>query len=130
MIYTSYLANLKNIPDNDNTVRIFITRWKPRNTISMDSYKMIWRPNLAPSELLLAKYKDGTISWNVLRETFLSETKTNKLLKDGLQEVIELSKDKDVFLICYEKDATTCHRSILREIFINNNIECEEFKND
>jgi hypothetical protein len=31
-------------------------------------------------------------------------------------ELIILSKDKDIYLVCYEKEPKLCHRSIVHEI--------------
>lgn len=131
MIYTTYLSNLKNLPNDDMTKKYLITRWKPRNTINVSKYNLEWAPQLAPTELTLAKYKDGSIEWKEFRQRYIDESFENPLFIDELEEIIELnSKGYTIFLICYEKDDTICHRSILREILEYNNQECKEYRKD
>lgn len=128
MIYTTYLSNLKNLPNDEKTKKFLITRWKPRNTIDLKKYNLTWAPNLAPTELTLAKYTDGSINWKEFRERFINESFDNRLFVDGLSEIIELNNEGyDIFLICYEKDDKVCHRSILKEILEFNNQNCEEY---
>lgn len=130
MIYTTYLSNLKNLPE-ENSVKFLITRWKPRNTIDVKKYNLEWRPNLAPTELTLAKYKDESITWSEYRQLFIDESFENQLFIDGLQEAMNYNDEGlDVFLICYEKDDSICHRSILKEIFEINGYECKEYRKD
>ena len=131
MIYTTYLSNLKNLPNDDMTKKYLITRWKPRNTIDVKKYNLEWAPQLAPTELTLAKRKDGSIDWKEFRQRYINESFENLLFIDELEEIIELnSKGYTIFLICYEKDDTICHRSILREILEYNNQECKEYRKD
>lgn len=128
MIYTSYLSNLKNLPNDENTKKILIIRWRPRNTIDLEKYNLEWWPQLAPSELILSKYKDGSIDWKQYRQMYLEDAERNIMFIDALQQIIELNDEgKDVFLICYEKNDLMCHRSILREILKYNNIDSKEY---
>ena len=131
MIYTTYLSNLKNLPTNDKTKKYLITRWKPRNTIDVKKYDLEWAPNLAPTELTLAKYTDGSIDWAEFRRRFINESFDNKLFIDGISDIVELNeKGYDIYLICYEKDCSICHRSILKEILEFNDQVCEEYGKD
>lgn len=117
MIYTTYLANVKNLPNNENTEKILVIRWKPRNTIDLNKYNLQWWPQLAPSELILSKYKDGNIDWQQYRKMFIEDTNNNKMLQDALEQIVKLDdNNKEIFLICYEKNDLECHRSILRQI--------------
>lgn len=129
MIYTTYLSNLKNIPEN--SIKILITRWRPRNTINKEKYGLLWRPNLAPSELTLSQRKDGNLNWQQFRKQYIQESYDNQLFIDGLNEIMDYDDaGKDVFLICYEKDELECHRIILKEILILNNYNCKEYRKD
>ena len=131
MIYTTYLSNLKNLPNDEKTKKYLITRWKPRNTIDTKKYDLTWAPNLAPTELTLSQYTDESINWKEFRERFINESFDNRLFVDGLSEIIELNNEGyDIFLICYEKDDKVCHRSILKEILEFNNQKCEEYGKD
>ena len=123
MIYTTYLSNLKNLPNDEKTKKYLITRWKPRNTIDVKKYNLEWAPQLAPTELTLAKYKDGSIDWKEYRQRYIDESFSNPLFIDGLKEIVDYNdKGYDIFLICYEKNDSTCHRSILKEILQINNL--------
>lgn len=126
MIYTSYLANVKKLPQDMK--KILVIRWKPRNTMNVEKYGMEWWPQLAPSELILSKYKDGSIDWKQYREMFIEHANTNTMFQDALEQVKELNETQDVCLICYEKNDLECHRSIIREILKQKyNIDSEEF---
>ncbi len=131
MIYTTYLSNLKNLPNDDTTKKFLITRWKPRNTINVKKYNIEWAPQLAPTELTLAKYKDGSIDWKEYRQKYIDESFDNPFFIDGLKEIIDLNNEGyTIFLICYEKNDIICHRSILREILEYNNQECKEYRKE
>lgn len=131
LLYTTYMSNIKNIPNDENTICILVTRWKPRNIINPSNYKfnIIWKPNLGPSEILLTRWKSGNMNWSDYREIYLQEASNSNTFISEMQEIIKyLNEEKNVFLVCYEKDYINCHRSILKEIFQYNNIECEEYK--
>ena len=131
MIYTTYLSNLKNLPNDEKTKKYLITRWKPRNTIDVKKYNLEWAPQLAPTELTLAKYKDGSIDWKEYRQRYIDESFDNPLFIDGLKEIVDYNdKGYDIFLICYEKNDSTCHRSILKEILQINNYKCKEYRKE
>ena len=131
MIYTTYLSNLKNLPNDEKTKKYIITRWKPRNTIDVKKYNLEWAPQLAPTELTLAKYKDGSIDWKEYRQRYIDESFSNPLFIDGLKEIVDYNDEGyDIFLICYEKNDSTCHRSILKEILQINNYKCEEYRKE
>ena len=131
MIYTTYLSNLKNLPNDEKTKKYLITRWKPRNTIDVKKYNLEWAPQLAPTELTLAKYKDGSIDWKEYRQRYIDESFSNPLFIDGLKEIVDYNDEGyDIFLICDEKNDSTCHRSILKEILQINNYKCEEYRKE
>ena len=131
MIYTTYLSNLKNLPNDEKTKKYLITRWKPRNTIDVKKYNLEWAPQLAPTELTLAKYKDGSIDWKEYRQRYIDESFSNPLFIDGLKEIVDYNDEGyDIFLICYEKNDSTCHRSILKEILQINNYKCKEYRKE
>jgi uncharacterized protein YeaO (DUF488 family) len=129
MLYTTYLSNIKNLPDNEDVVKILITRFRPTTTFNPKKYNLIWRPSLAPSEYIFARYKDGLMNWQEFREEYIEQASTSSEFEKSFYEIKEyLDEGKDVFLICYEKDDLQCHRSILREIFNCNDIKCREYK--
>ena len=89
----------------------YIAKWK---TYPEDEIKVrVARPHiLSPSKDLLWKYKNGEIDWDEYTDLFNEEISDDpdKWLK--IQELAALSLDKDVRLICYEKNPP-CHRFIL-----------------
>lgn len=126
MIYTTYMSNIKNIPNN--AIKILITRWKPRKSDFIEKENILWRPNLGPTELTLARFKDGSIDWSEFRKIFLDESFDNKMFLEGMEEIATYAENNDVFLICYEKEDIFCHRSILREILNFNDYKCIEYR--
>lgn len=124
MIYTSYLAN-KSIPKR--AIKTMVTRYVPKS-VRVSSIR--WNPQLAPEEDLLKEYKNGNISWEDYRIQFLEYARNNESFNYTLQCIINCSEGgRDVYLLCYEKDDSKCHRSLIREILIEKGIDCEEFKN-
>jgi len=70
--------------------------------------------------------KQGKIDWNTYEERYLSEIRTRILSQDQLsisdgslpalrwmRRRAEEAKIGNVLLVCYEKDATHCHRTLL-----------------
>ena len=71
------------------------------------------RPSvLSPSKELLSDYKKGLIDWNGYDKIFRAEILANGKAMKKLKEIAKLSQEKDVRLICYEKNPP-CHRFIL-----------------
>jgi len=109
LLLTTYLANLKNVPDNAN--KIFIARTMPKLDPKLH---VIHDASFAPSFLTLNTYKDGLISWDKFEYLFKLEIETS-FMKFKLKKLASLCIDNDVALICYEKDNTQCHRRLLAE---------------
>lgn len=112
MLYTSYISNIRNLPEGEY---ILITRWAPKSLDLNKFENAKWQPLLSPSDILLAQYKNG----NMRKQEMLSQYK-EYLCNDisaqlAIKEIAENAKEQDVFLICYEKEAFDCHRSILAQ---------------
>jgi len=75
---------------------------------------------LSPSYSLLNDWKDKKLSWENYTERFIKEIQSNPEALKYMTQIKELSKNKDVYLICacYNKKKQ-CHRFILIEM-INN----------
>jgi len=98
MLKETYLSNLKNLPQGVVRVRVC-------------------RPSiLAPSEALLDQYKRSEIDWEKYAEQYRLELLASREAYQYLEEIKELAKSREVYLYCYEKDPSHCHRSILLEI--------------
>lgn len=92
----------------------YISMWNklPTNAVKV----RVARPSiLSASEGLLHDYKEGRISWKKFEERFRKEILSNQRAVAELKRLKELSEEKDVYLICYEKNYP-CHRFILMDL--------------
>ncbi len=64
---------------------------------------------LSPSWGLLHDYKNGRINWAQYTERFIREMNCDPCLAE-MKRIWDLAQEKDVFLVCYEKDGENCHR--------------------
>ena len=83
---------------------------------------------LSPSRMLLNIYKNGFISWEKYKELLVKELLENPRAVQKMREIKKEALTKDVYLVCYEKDASQCHRSIVKDL-IENTIKIEEDMN-
>ena len=101
IIQTGYLAKIKSYPSHEE--HILVMRNQGNN-------------ELAPSEELLNKWKNGEINWKEYKEVFLEEMK-NPESQARLQKIAEkVAEGKDVRLICYEAEDKHCHRHISKSL--------------
>jgi uncharacterized protein YeaO (DUF488 family) len=113
MLRATYVANVNKMKVQfPNAVYIAVTRGRPRFKYSL------WIKDLAPSEQLKYGYKNGIITWEEYVLRFTEEMKSDNAQR-ALNNVRELVTGSDVFLVCFEKDPSKCHRSILINM-INN----------
>lgn len=95
MLKESYLAVMKKLPQD--SVKIVVTR-------TAGSV-------LSPSWDLLNDYKNGKIDWDRYVERFKQEM-NNDVCIATMRKIKLMAKDKEVYLICYEK-RRPCHRFLL-----------------
>ena len=89
----------------DDGVRIRIMRFVRRYY----DYDILMQ-ELAPSIELLTEYKKGKMNWEDYEKRYLEEIKD----KDAaIQKIIDLGKDKNVTLLCWEFDDKFCHRRLV-----------------
>lgn len=123
MLYTTYFAKMKDIPDN--CLKLIITRFPPK-WLDIDKY-----PNthivksLSPSNELLLKYKRNN-DWDWYVEEFEKEMRALSMRRMFMHMTPFLKQRGDIYLICYEKDYTRCHRSLLGQYFADQGIEWKE----
>ena len=101
MILTGYLAKIKTYPSQEE--QILVMRNRGNN-------------ELAPSEDLLNKWKNGEIDWEEYTEIFLEEMENPESQSRLLKIAEKVAKGKDVRLICYEGEGEQCHRHILQSL--------------
>jgi len=92
----------------------YISMW---NKLPKDAVKVrVARPSvLSPSTDLFYDYKEGRITWQEFEVRFRKEKVSNPKAVAELKRLKELSYEKDVYLICYEK-SYPCHRFILMDL--------------
>ena len=102
MIYTTYFANLKNIPNN--IVPIAICGKSPNGWTGLE-YK-----RLAPKWSFFKVWKQTHDNEYYIEE--FNKQVLSKLNPDSV--VMELERyGKDIALVCYEKPGDFCHRSLV-----------------
>lgn len=128
MLYTTYFAQLKHIPEEDT--KLIITRFPPK-WIKLEDHKNLFLvKELSPSSGLLLDYKKNN-SWDDYVERFTHEMHYRKDMANMLYRLQGyLEKGNDVYLLCYEKDCTRCHRSLIGEYFQDRGIEWEEMNTE
>lgn len=98
---TGYLSYKDDYPEPDEDKWVITTRGHHNE--------------LGPSKNLLQDYKNGEIDWERYKERFLKEM-DNPASRESVIKLVELSKEKDIRLICYERPEKHCHRHIIASI--------------
>ena len=123
VIYTSYFANLKNIPSD--IVPISICGKAP------DWYTGLQYKKLAPKYDFFMKWKethDNDFYIKCFEDRVLSATCVNSVIKDLYDMARQFNPNfKHICLICYEKPSDFCHRHLVAKWLQNNGIQCKEF---
>ena len=123
MIFTSYFAKLKNLPDN--AIPVSICGKAP------DWYKGCQYKKLAPKYSFFSKWKethDDDYYIQHFYEEILNTLNANEVIKE-IYSLIQ-DKDKDIILICYEKPGDFCHRHLVAEWLTEYGYPTEEYKFD
>lgn len=124
MLYTTYFSKMKDIPED--CIKLIITRFPPKWLDISNIPNTYLVKGLSPSQELLLKYKENN-DWNWYVEKFYEEMEQVQDMKRMLHKLrITLESDKDVCLICYEKDHAKCHRSLIGQYFEEEGVEWEE----
>ncbi|MCM1167440.1 MAG: DUF488 domain-containing protein [Ruminococcus sp.] len=132
VIYTSYFANLKNLPTN--VIPISICGKAP------DWYKGIQYKKFAPKYGFFMEWKqnhDNIFYVDHFKDEVLSSLTPQKVISD-LQALISAEIGEDVWenpdiaiaLICYEKPSDFCHRHLVAEWLTDNGYKCEEWQSN
>lgn len=119
MIYTTYFAKLRSLPDD--ITPISICAWPP------SFYKGLQYKLLAPPAELLRDFKETGNT-----EEYIRRYNAAVLAKlDPAETVTRLQnltgKPGDVALICYEKSGDFCHRNLVAAWLRSAGIPCEEW---
>lgn len=127
-IYTAYLAVQNKIPEGVR--KIFVARYAPKS-LDMRKENIKHIPALAPSWNLKEDFKANKMSYKEFCEAFETEIRLDDFSMNYIKSIaiFMIEYNTDIALICYEKDESDCHRSIvaklIKEQLENNKTECE-----
>ena len=124
MIYTSYFAKLKSLPEN--IIPISICGKAP------DWYKGLQYKKLAPKYGFFMEWKknhDNDYYIKCFSEQVLDKLNALTVMRD-LIDLVNSTEDhigKEIALICYEKPSDFCHRHLVAEWLKKNGLQCKEW---
>ena len=122
MIYTSYFAKLKDLPDN--IIPISICGKAP------DWYKGLQYKKLAPKYGFFMKWKethDNDYYIKCYNEQVLNKLDAINVVRDLTYIVSKDTTGEYICLVCYEKPGDFCHRHLVADWLSKNGFECKEF---
>ncbi|MDG6906441.1 MAG: DUF488 family protein [Nitrososphaerota archaeon] len=97
-------------PERSDGKRILVMKIWPRG-ISKDKID-VWMKELGTERDLIKKWKSGKVSW----AEFSKEYRKSLKGKEGLLKVLaKESQEGDITLLCSDRDAKHCHRTLLAE---------------
>ncbi|MEX0785366.1 MAG: DUF488 family protein [Dehalococcoidia bacterium] len=98
-------------PTPDDGYRLLTMRLWPRG-VRKDAVDA-WEKELGPSRELLRAFQSGDVDWREYTRRYRAEISEKP---DLLDAVARRAKRGTVTLICWCKDASRCHRTLLSEI--------------
>lgn len=104
---TLYTKSIKAEPSKNDGYRICIMRNPKGYENSYDK----WMPDLSPSLQLREEVKNGC-GWEYFKKAFYNELETRQ---PALDSVVQMTKERNVTLLCVEDSPTFCHRSLVAE---------------
>lgn len=120
MIYTTYYANLRKLPDD--IVPIAISRGVPK------WFKGHIYSKLAPSWSLVSAWKENGNETEYRKE--YKKILDNLNVHTVIKELYAFEDTCDIALVCYEKPSDFCHRQLVAEWLSENGFSCKEFNAD
>ena len=120
MIYTTYFANLKRLPDG--VVPISIAGKAP------NGYTGIEYKKLAPKWDFFQIWKE-THDNKYYVENYKAKVLDDLNPKDVYNELTNLAQSYDIALVCYEKPEDFCHRHLVRNWFMVAGYQIKELYN-
>jgi uncharacterized protein YeaO (DUF488 family) len=101
-------------------------RGVPKERFARDDWYDVWFPNLAPSveTMKLGLGARTQAEWNAFRRRYLAEM-ARPDAKHDLALLAALSHVADFSVGCYCEDESRCHRSLLKQLLIENGAKVE-----
>jgi len=97
-------------------LRVLITRYRPRYMRKQDETWQEWDRSVAPSRELHADFfgkRGKKLSWQKYKRRYLTEMRVQK---DRIKYWGERSRKETVTLLCFCKDESRCHRTLLKKL--------------
>jgi uncharacterized protein YeaO (DUF488 family) len=104
--------------ESDGT-RVLLTQFYPRGVKKTDFD--LWLRGASPEAILLREYQNKIIDWRSFSTKFRRQLGSSMAAKEAMKQLVELSRNRDVTILCYEKEGENCHRNIVKSITNNNN---------
>ena len=73
-----------------------------------------WWPELAPASALLGAYYKQGLPWKEFEERFRNHLLSHQ--RDSLEELVRISWDSPVTILCIEATLRRCHRRLVAEV--------------
>lgn len=117
-LYTTYFSKIKKLPRD--VVPVSIARFPPKGV------KILEYKTLAPSTELLMSYKQ-TGDWAAYVNTY-NQTVLAKLDPyETVENLKALTNSANIALVCFEKDFTHCHRTLVAEWMKAHGFDVQEY---
>ncbi len=100
----------------EDGLRVLVTRYYPRG-IKRERFGL-WIRELSPSAELLRSYRAKEIGWRKFSADFTNELLGNPESQRAMRNLLDLTKEGNVTLLCYERAGENCHRLILERLLL------------
>lgn len=133
MIYTTYFANVKNLPSN--IIPISIAGKAPEGWNGLEYKKLapkwsffsVWKETQDNDYYIEHYQKEVLDVLDVVRTLHELHGLLPYEVKVDIQSSVWSNSDWHIALICYEKSSDFCHRHLVADWLNANGIECKEF---
>lgn len=119
-IYTTYFANIRNLPPD--VIPISVALYPPKG------YSGLTYPPLFPTPEILKLAKSGNLPPEKYIPLYRHQVLDHLDLQKVIQDLQNMSHDKDIALICYEKPSDFCHRHVISHWMNINRIPVQEYQ--
>lgn len=117
-MYTTYYANLRNLPED--VVPIAISATVPKWYTGLTYRKLI------PPYTAFKEFKEGS-SASLFYYRYYNEVLKDKSQSAIYNELCNLAGTSNIALVCYERSDEVCHRHLVASWFRDSDIKCEEY---
>jgi uncharacterized protein YeaO (DUF488 family) len=97
---------------SDDGLRVLVMRYWPRG-IRKEKVD-VWLRDLGTSKQLIKDWKSGKLTWPRFKARYIAELKDQNK-HDMILELAKRSKTGKLTLLCSCREATRCHRAILKD---------------